>query len=236
MKTIRIGALALLILSAAAIAGIGKPETAGGAESDQRHGITVTGTGRVETVPNEAMFSLGVSTDGATAREALAANSAAMRRVLSALDNAGVGAKDVKTETVSIGPDYDGGDNPSGYAARNSVSVRVRDLAKVGAVLDAASRAGANEVNGPMLTRSNREKFEAKALEGAFDDARKRATALADAAGVNLGGVTAIVEGTIPDPQPWLMDRAAVAKDPSAPISPGTEEIRATVTVTFAIE
>lgn len=237
MKTIRIALLALLLLAAAAMAGIGRPEAAGGADANARQGITVTGVGRVESVPNEALFSLGVSTNGSTAREALAANSAAMRKVLAALDNAGVGAKDVKTETVSVGPDYSvDGKSPSGFTARNSVSVRIRDLAKAGGVLDAASQAGANEVNGPMLTRTDRDELEAKALEDAVANARKRAGALADAADVGLGSVTAIVEGFSGGPEPWMATRASAEVADSAPIRPGTEEIQATVTVTFAIE
>jgi uncharacterized protein YggE len=237
MKTIRIAALALLVLVAAAVAGIGRPESAGGADEDARNGITVTGTGRVESVPNEALFSFGVSTDGDTARAALAANSVAMRRVLAALDNAGIDGKDIKTETVSVGPDYDAdGKSPSSFTARNSVSVRIRDLARASGVLDAASQAGANEIQGPTLTRTDREEFETKALEDAFENARKRAEALADAAGVRLGPVTAIVEGFSGGPGPWLAERASADLEASTPIRPGTEEIQASVTVTFAIE
>jgi uncharacterized protein len=236
MKTIRIGALAVLLLAAAAVAGIGRPEAAGGAEEETRTGITVTGVGRVESVPNEALFSLGVSTNRSTARAALAANSVAMRKVLAAIDNAGVDAKDVKTETVSVGPDYSDGESPSGFTARNSVSVRIRDLPRAGAVLDAASQAGANEVNGPMLTRADREGLEARALEDAVRNARRRAEALADAAGVGLGRVTAIVEGFSGGPEPLMATRASADAASSAPIRPGTEEIQATVTVTFAIE
>jgi uncharacterized protein len=234
MRWIRIAGLGLLLLAAAAVAGIGRPEAAGGAD-EPREGITVTGVGRVETTPNEALFSLGVSTDGATARAALAANSEAMRRVLAALDAAGIDDKDVRTETVSVGPDYDG-QSSSGYTARNSVSVRIRDLAKAAAVLDAASRAGANEVYGPTLTRSDREQLEAKALEDAVANARKRAEALAEAAGVRVGSVTAIVEGSNGTPQPWLIERAAADTVASTPIKPGTEEIQTSVSVTFAIE
>jgi uncharacterized protein YggE len=236
MKTIRIAALAVLVLAAAAVAGIGHPEAAGGADDEARTGITVTGTGKVESVPNEALFSLGLSTDGATAREALAANSAAMRRVISAVKGAGVDAKDVKTETVSVSPKYNDGKAPSGFMARNSVSVRIRGLARAGSILDAASRAGANEINGPMLTRTDRDELEAEALEDAVGDARGRAEALAHAAGVRLGRVTAIVEGSSGGPEPWMGMRASADTALSAPIEPGTEHIQATVTITFAIE
>jgi uncharacterized protein YggE len=236
MTTIRIALVAALVLAAAAIAGIGRPEAAGGAQADSRRGITVTGTGRAELVPNEARFSLGVSTDGETAREALAANSVAMRRVLAALDGAGISDEDIKTETVSVGPEYDGeGKSPDGFTARNSVSVRIRDLERAGSVLDAASRAGANEVHGPMLTSTDRDAAETKALEDAVADARKRAETLAEAAGVRVGRVTAIAEGFLGGVEAVTGLRAA-ADTVSAPVEPGTEEVQATVTMTFAIE
>jgi uncharacterized protein len=235
MRTIRIALIAALVLAAAAITGIGRPEAAGGAEADSPRGITVTGTGRAELVPNEARFSLGVSTDGETAREALAANSVAMRRVLAALDGAGIPDRDVKTETVSVGPEYDGdGKSPDGFTARNSVSVRI-DLDRAGDVLDAGSRAGANEVHGPMLTSTDRDAAEKKALEDAVADARSRAETLAEAAGVRVGRVTAIVEGFSRGIEAVTGLRTA-ADAASAPIEPGTEEVQATVTVTFAIE
>jgi uncharacterized protein len=239
MKALRISGVVLLVLVAAAVAGVGIPETAGGAESSPAQGITVTGTGTAQTVPNEAQFSLGVTTKGSTAREALAANSARMERVIAALKSAGVSDKDIKTQDVSVGPGYDGEKgSTSGYAARNSVSVRVRELDRSSAVLDAASRAGANEVYGPALTQSNREAYEAKALKSAFGNARKRAEALADAAGVKLGRVSSIAEGFSGGPQP-MWEAARTAKTDTAvgaPIEAGTEEIQASVTVTFAIE
>jgi uncharacterized protein len=239
MKALRISGVVLLVLVATAVAGVGIPETAGGAESSPAQGITVTGTGTAQTVPNEAQFSLGVTTKGSTAREALAANSARMERVIAALKSAGVSDKDIKTQDVSVGPGYDGEKgSTSGYAARNSVSVRVRELDRSSAVLDAASRAGANEVYGPSLTQSNREAYEAKALKSAFGNARKRAEALADAAGVKLGRVSSIAEGFSGGPQP-MWEAARTAKTDTAvgaPIEAGTEEIQASVTVTFAIE
>jgi uncharacterized protein YggE len=236
MKTIRIALIAALVLAAAAIAGIGRPEAAGGAQADSPRGITVTGIGRAELVPNEARFSLGVSTDGETAREALAANSVAMRRVLEALDGAGIPDKDIKTETVSVGPEYDDEDkSPDGFTARNSVSVRIRDLDRAGRVLDAASAAGANEINGPMLTSTDRDAAETKALEDAVADARNRAKTLAEAAGVRVGRVAAIVEGFSGGVEP-VAGLRATADAASAPIEPGTEELQATVTMTFAIE
>ncbi len=230
MKTIRIALAAVLVLAAAALAGVGRPEAAGGADTDASGGITVTGTGQVSSVPDEAEFSLGVSTTGTTARSALAANSEQMRRVIDALEAVGVARPDIRTQDVSVGRDYD--DDDGGYTARNSVTVTIHDLGRAGAVLDAASRAGANEVYGPSLTRANRSGLEAKALKAAYANARDRAEALADAAGVSLGKVTAITE----QPQSGGEYMPMLAKrDSAAPIEAGREQIAASVTVTFAI-
>src|SRR5215211_4804601 len=106
MKAIRILALVVLGAAVVALAGVGRPETAGGAEKPAG-GITVNGTGTVKTVPDEATFSLGVESKGATAREALAANSERMRRIIAAVRSAGVAKADVQTQDVSISPSYD---------------------------------------------------------------------------------------------------------------------------------
>ena len=236
MTTIRITLAALLVLAAAALAGIGRPEAAGGASEEQREGITVTGVGQVDSVPDEAEFSLGITTKGGTAREALAANSDRMRRLVAALKAAGVAERDIKTQNVSIGPNYDGETGPDGYSASNTVSVQIRDLDRAGAVLEAASQAGANNVYGPSLTRANREALEAQALERAVENARKRAETLARAADVRLGRVTAIVEAVDRGGFELYAARAAAEPAGDVPIEKGTEEIAASVTVTFAID
>jgi uncharacterized protein YggE len=235
MKTIRIAAIALLLLGAAAFAGVGRPDSAGGA-SAASEGITVNGVGTVDSVPDEAQLSFGVQTEAPTSRDALAQNSAQMERVLTALRAAGIAEKDIQTQDVSVWPQYDTtGQDTDGYAARNSVSVTIHELDKAGAVIDAATRAGANEVSGPMLTSSGREQLEAKALEAAVDNARKKAEALAKAAGVGLGRVTAMVEGG-GTPGPVMLEAAAARADKAVPIQPGQEHLQATVTITFSIE
>ena len=233
MTTIRIALAALLVLAAAALAGVGRPESAGGASEEHSDGITVTGVGHVDAVPDEAEFSLGVTTKGQTAREALTANSAQMQRLIAALKAARVDERDIKTQGVSVGANYDGGTTADGYSAHNSVSVRIRDLNRAGAVLEAASKAGANNIYGPSLSRSDRESLEAKALENAMAHARKRAETLARAAGVELGRVTAITESA--DGGGYELFAARAAATDEVPIERGTEKIQATVTVTFEI-
>jgi uncharacterized protein YggE len=228
MKPIRIAALVAVAAGVVAFAGVGRPDFADGA-SEPSGGISVTGTGTVQSVPDQAQFSLGVQTNGPTASEALAANSERMRRVLAALSAAGVAKGDVQTQDVSVSRSYEG----DGYSADNSVSVTIHDVAKAGAILDAASNAGANHVYGPTLTRSDQDELQAKALRQAVDDARAKARVLAEAAGVQLGSVTAVTEGGS-EPMP-VYGAALAERTPSVPIEPGQQQTQATVRVTFAI-
>lgn len=235
MKTLKIAVAALLVLAAAALSGIGRPEAAESADEGTSDGITVTGVGRVDTAPDEAEFSLGVTTEAPTARGALTVNSERMRRLITALELAGVAKRDIRTQHVSVGSDYDADGTQDDFTASNTVSVLIRDLDRAGAILDAAARAGANTVYGPALTRSNRESLEAKALEAAVANARTRAERLAEAAGVRLGRVSAIVETPgYAGPEPVFRALGEAAAE--TPIEKGTQEIQATVTVTFAIE
>lgn len=210
-------AVALLALGS----GSGVAADAGGG------GITAQGSGSVEAVPDEAMLSFGVESKAQTARAALAANAAEMRRVIAAVKAAG--ATSVQTQWVSLAPQAEQG----GYVATNTVSATVRELATVGAVIDAAVEAGANQVSGPGLSRSDRAELYREALRAAVADARARAQALAQAAGVTLGRVTAIAEGGGAVPVPML--GAARAAGEGTPVEPGEQEITATVTVTFGV-
>jgi uncharacterized protein len=235
MKLIRLVALVAVGAAVVALAGVGRPDPAGGA-SEPTGGITVSGTGKVEVVPDVAEFSLGVSSEGATAREALSANSEQMRRVIAAVRSAGVAKADVRTQDVSVSQSYSSDGTPNGYSAHNSVSVTIRNLAKAGSVLDAASNAGANDVYGPTLTRSDQDELQAKALRSAVDDARAKARVLADAGGVQLGSVTAIRESGDGSPMPYFDTvLSASARSTKAPIEPGKQDVQATVQVTFAI-
>jgi len=228
MKPMRIAALVLVAAAVVAFAGVGRTDLAGGA-SEPSGGITVTGTGAVESTPDQAECSLGVDSTGSTASAALAANSERMRRVLAALFAAGVAKKDVQTQDVSVSRAYP---EEHSYSASNSVSVTIRELAKAGSILDAATSAGANNLYGPTLTRSDHDQLQAKALRSAVHDARARARVLAEAAGVQLGSVTAVTEdGNEPVP----VYEAALKRTPSAPIEPGRQQTSATVRVTFAI-
>lgn len=233
MKLVRILALAALALAVGALAGVGRPEAARSAEEVPPTGLTVTGTGSVRTVPDRASFFFGVETQAATARAALTANSAAAKKVVDAIRAAGVAAADLQTSQVSLSPrTNENGTDIVGYTASTSVTATIRELARVGAVVDAAVDAGANTFSGPALTRGDTDALYRQALRAAYADARVKAEALAAASGRTLGAVTAIVESTQGAvPMPLARDAA----QSSVEITPGTQSIDASVTVTFVL-
>jgi uncharacterized protein YggE len=237
MKPIRIAALALLGLAAVALAGAARPEAAQGEEPKPGRSVTVSGTGTVESVPDSAQFSFGVESLGASAKEALDANTAEMRQVIDALRKAGMDLRDLRTQNVSLNPRYgDDGKQVVGYAATNSVSAQIEELARAGTVVDAAVAAGANQVYGPSLVREDRDELYRQALDAAVAEARAKAQTLAEAGGAAVGQVVKIVEGSAAEPPMPFYERAAAADAArSVPIQPGTEKIEATVTVTYAL-
>ncbi|HWM14480.1 MAG TPA: SIMPL domain-containing protein [Gaiellaceae bacterium] len=199
-------------------------------------GITVVGSGSARGVPDVAEWSFGVQTSGETAAAALAANSAAMDDVVAALRDSGIDEEDLQTEQVSVYPrTSDDGLTVVGYDASNTVRATIRDLDRAGPTVDAAVSAGANQVYGPTLTLSDSKAQYSAAVEAAFDDARARAEAIAAKAGVSLGAPVAIVEGGGGGVTPGF-DRLAEAGAADVAVQPGTQEVGATLTVTFAVE
>jgi len=228
--------IAALLLAASALAGVGAPELIRADPGDAAPGtISVTGNGSVETEPDTATTSFGVIAQGATAREAMASNSDAMTKVIDALKRAGIAAKDLQTQYVSLDPRYDNeGRTIVGYNASNTVSAIVRKLSDVGAVIDAGIAAGANNVSGPSLTRGDRDKLYRDALERAVADAKAKADVLAREAGVSVGAVQSLTEspqGGGPMPVTFAAARAVVG----TPIETGTTSITATVRVVFKL-
>jgi hypothetical protein len=225
----RIAVVAGLLLAAAALAGVLRPEGASAEDPPATtHTVTVSGAGSVSAVPDVAEVSAGVETRATTAQAALNANAAATRKVIDAVRAAG--GTDVTTQVVSLSPAMDLEGKPSGFVATNVVSVKV-DLDEAGALIDAAVAAGANTVWGPTLSSSDAAKLYRQALTKAVADARDRAGVLATAAGRQLGDITTMTEGgvvAIP-----LAEKAAA--DGGTPVVSGPQETTATVTVTFEL-
>jgi hypothetical protein len=227
----RIALAAGILLAAAALAGVLRPEGAGAEDpAAATDTVTVTGTGVVTAVPDRAEISAGVETRAPTAKGALSANGAAMEKVIDALR--ANGGKNVTTQTVSLSTAFDQNGQPNGFVASNVASAETT-LNGAGALIDAAVAAGANTIYGPSLSRSDADELYRQALAKAVDDAKERAAVLAKAAGRSLGGVTAIVEsGSAPIP---FAAKASAAQD-STPVVSGPQETEASVSVTYELQ
>ena len=200
--------------------------------------ITVTGEASVTVVPDLATVSLGVMTIGATAGEALTANSAAVQAVMDRLTAAGIDARDIQTSNLALNPNYlasDGSQAPKiqNYMVSNMVTVIVRKLDTTGEVLDAAVKDGANTLNGLSFDLADRRPAEDKARQAAVADAKAKATLLAEAAGVKLGSIVSITEGGASQP-PQPMFRMA-ADSAQVPVSGGTLDVSASVTMVWTL-
>lgn len=201
--------------------------------------ITVTGESTAQSAPDLATVDLGVTNEGPTAAEALAANNAAVSAIMDRLTAAGIEGRDIQTSNLSMNPNWvstpDGtGSVISGYVAMNMLSVRVRDLAKLGPVLDAVVTDGANTLNGITFGLQDPKPVMTAARKAAVADGRERAEALAEAAGAKLGRLVSIIEGSAYQaPQP--MYRQAAVQEASVPVAGGEVGMTSTVTLIYEI-
>jgi uncharacterized protein YggE len=234
MRIVQIGVVATLLAAAVAYAGVGRPGSAQGSAPAPTRGVTVTGTASVSSVPDRASFSFGVSTSGATASQASTENARKAREVIAALLGTGVARTDLQTQDVSVGPNWNDQGKPDGFTAHSSVVAKVRNVAQAGAIVDAAVAAGANESSGPSFDRSDRDELYRTALRRAFANARAKAQTLASEAGASVGPVLRIEESSVPDAPVPYEARAALGSA-QTPVEPGTQEVQATISVTFSL-
>jgi uncharacterized protein len=225
---------ALILSTALALPAVGPAF----AEETMTRTISVTGTGTIEAAPDMATLMIGVTTQGATAAEALAANSTATEAVIARLTASGVEGRDMQTSNLSLGPDYSKYDSSSGaaptsYIASNLLTVRVRSVDTTGAILDAAVADGANTLNGLTFGLANPEPAYNEARKEAVADARAKAELLAAAAGVTLGKVVSISDvGAMTDPAPMFRERDQAS---AVPVQWGELGLIANVSVTYEI-
>jgi uncharacterized protein len=221
-----------LLLAAAAIAGVAQPRLGRTATPTAGTTITVTGDGAVDATPDRASFDFGVTSQGSTAGAALNRNAAEARAIVNALKKAGVDSSDIQTTQVSLWPQTSSnGTEIIGYQASNSVRVTA-PLGRSGDLVDAAVRAGANNVDGPSLDTADKSSLYNQALEQALADAKGKAQAIADGAGLTLGNLVKVSEGGNSEPVPmFAQDKAAAS---SVPIEAGTQHIQASVSVTYS--
>ena len=203
--------------------------------------LNVSATGFAEGLPDRAQVSAGVVQQGKTAREAMMGNATLMTAVFDELDAAGVPKKNITTSQLSLQPQYDYRDRRkptiTGYEVRNTVTVKSDDLEQIGPMLDALVRAGVNDINQVQFSVKDPKAILDKAREDAIRDAKEKAQAMAEAAGVELGPLLSMSEsnrGGIP--QPVMMRSARMEmSDSVTPISAGEQTMSVSVNLSYGI-
>jgi uncharacterized protein YggE len=204
--------------------------------------LDITATGEVTRVPDIAIVSAGVVSRAATAGAALEETSRRMEAVRSALKRAGIADRDIQTSAINLNPDYryQDGQAPqlTGYQATNQVTVRFRDIAASGRVIDALVAQGANQVNGPSLAIDRPEAALDEARLAALAAARARADLYARAIGQRVKRILWVSEsgGSYAPPPPVPMVMNVGARVSQSRIDPGDQRVSATISASFELE
>jgi uncharacterized protein YggE len=228
-------AVAVMATPAAAAAQVAQPVISGTR-------LDVTARGDVRRVPDVAVISAGVVTNAPDAAAAMQDNANRMNRVLAALKKAGVADKDVSTSSINLSPQYRYVENQApvilGYQASNQVTVRFRDIAKSGTILDALVKQGSNQINGPILMIDRPEAAQDEARVAAIRQARTRADLYAGALGMKVKRVVSISEseGYVGGPVPMVAMQRMDSVAEKSEIMPGEQSISVSVSVVFELQ
>jgi uncharacterized protein YggE len=204
--------------------------------------ISVSGSGTASAPPDMATVQTGVTTKSSTAKEALAANNREMEKVMQVLREKSIEDRDIQTSGFSVYPDYRRDNRGrsteiSGYVVSNQLRVRVRNLSRLGEILDALVQAGSNQLSGVTFGIDKPRAVMNQARKNAVDDARGRAELYAQATGTRVGRILSISEQTVQMPRPQFQARAmAMEAASSVPVATGEQEISATINVVYALE
>ncbi len=213
---------------------------------NQQTGIWVNGEGKVTVVPDIATINLGISAQADTVAEANSQAVTAMNDVMSVLTSNGVAQNDIKTQYFNIRQvtrwdDRGQQETVIGYRVSNMVTAKIRDLEKVGTIIDAVAGAGGDltRINGINFSVDEPGKYYTQARELAMNDAKAKAEQIAELAGVNLGRPTYVVENTYSPPIIYrdAMPAPEMAQGaPTTPVSAGEMDITMNVQVSYAIQ
>ena len=215
------GALAITAMMAGMLVAAGAR-----AGDDEKRQIRVTGIGEVLAEPDMATISLGVVSEAKTAGDALARNSDAMAKIVASLKADGIASRDLQTSGFSVQPKFvypdrnrgeTGEPRIVGYTVRNMLSVRVRDLARTGEMLDRMVSLGSNSVSNISFSVADPGPVEDSARQAAVTDARARAELYAAAAGLKLGDIVLISEPRAGTPPPVNI-RARASLEAASPV------------------
>lgn len=230
------------VLALAAAACEGAPNAIAQSAPAASRTMTVSGVGEAAATPDMAIIRIGVETEGPSAAVALNNNSANMRGVIDTLKELGVEERDIQTSNLTVNPRYDYNNSQNrprliGFVAGNTVTVQLRDLENVGAVLDETVQAGANTINQLTFAFADPKPLYDEARTAAVAHAKAQAELLSEAAGVRLGPILTIHDGHVGAPTPRKpMARLEAAFDQSVPIASGESMVTANVTIIYEIQ
>ncbi|WP_058834296.1 SIMPL domain-containing protein [Luteimonas abyssi] len=203
--------------------------------------LSVSAQAEASRTPDVATMSAGVVTQAADANAALRANAEQMNRLMRAIREAGLQDRDIQTSGLNIYPQYRHSENESptitGYQANNTVSVKLRDVARIGDVIDALVANGANQVNGPNFEIDQPEEAYDEARRKAIELARKRADMYAESLGLRVRRIVSVSEGGGFNPPVPMMRMAAMdaVQATGSPISPGENTVSISLDVVFEL-
>ncbi len=244
-----------LVLVVAGLSGCGftSPDISSGSSgatpavnlNSQQQGIWVSGTGKVSVTPDIAALSLGIEAQETSVAVAQSAAVAAMDKVMAALTEYGMAEKDIQTQYFNIRQVTRWDNNKEeevviGYRVTNMVTAKIREMDRIGEIIDAVALAGGDltRINSISFSVEDPSAYYEEAREKAVADARTKAEQLAGFAGVKLGKATYISEGTVTPPVVYRQDTYAMAEAgamPTTPISPGELEVSLSVQIAYAI-
>lgn len=236
MKVVNLSLVALLALLVTACGGDGTARERGTL-------VSISASGEASAVPDMANISAGVVTEAEDSEKAMRDNAEQMDKLIKAIHKAGIDKKDVQTSGISLSPRYhyqqDQKPQITGYVARNTVSVKVREIKELGKVLDALAAAGANQIHGPNLEIGEPEPVMAEARQQALEKAQQRAETYAKALGMKVRRIVSISEsgsGGMP-PRPMMRAEMAAAKaDVATPVAPGETTVSVNLELVFELE
>jgi hypothetical protein len=235
----RAAPVALLALAGAAAAPAGAQAAAGSPVSPSS--IRVTADARVSAKPDRVQIDLGVQTQAPLSQDAASANARQLEATLAAVRKAAGPTAQLRTVSYSLSPNYQyhvSGGEPTivGYTALNVVEVQLDDLARIGDVIDAATHAGANRVQGIQFTLRDQDAVRAEALRQAATRARAEAEVLAQALSLRVLRVLTVEESSptiVPLRTHVMAARATAGVDVATPVEAGTLDVSANVTLTL---
>lgn len=205
----------------------------------------VSDTAKVFAAPDTASLQVAVVKEGLSVDKVQAELNVANNEMIEAIQNVGIDEDDIRTVNYSINPKYDydresGEQNINGYRATSRLEVRTDDFDKINQIVDAATRAGANEVGQVSFVTENRDEYVAEARKEAIESAKKKAQEIASEAGIDLGRIVdvRVSEGGVNEPVYMEARMEAVAMDSAAnktSIQPGQNEVNVSVTLSYAL-